>query len=102
MVTHSGTSLRTDRLRALNLPSRVDVEVDARGLPVAIVESGEMRGAEGQRGREIENIVEVWRVDDEWWRRPIKRRYVEVLLEGGAHVVLFEDEVTGEWFIQKP
>ena len=26
----------------------------------------------------------------------------EVVLEGGAHVVLFEDVMTGEWYLQKP
>jgi hypothetical protein len=50
----------------------------------------------------VEEVVEVWVVEDEWWRSPIHRRYVEVVLEGGAHVVLFEDLATGEWFMQKP
>jgi hypothetical protein len=53
-------------------------------------------------GRRVEEVVEVWVVEDEWWRSPIHRRYVEVVLEGGAHVVLFEDLATGEWFMQKP
>jgi hypothetical protein len=50
----------------------------------------------------VEEIVEEWVVEDEWWRTPIHRRYVEVVLEGGAHVVLFENLTTGEWFMQKP
>jgi hypothetical protein len=41
-------------------------------------------------------------MDDEWWRQPIVRRYVEVVLEGGGRVVLFEDLITGEWFVQMP
>jgi hypothetical protein len=52
--------------------------------------------------RRVEAIVEEWRIDDEWWRTPIHRRYVEVVLEGGAHVVLFEDLVSCEWFMQRP
>jgi len=44
----------------------------------------------------------MWRIDDEWWRQPIVRRYVEVILEGGGRVVLFEDPTTGEWWMQKP
>ncbi len=96
MVAHSRTPLRTDRVRALNLPSAVEVEIGTDGLPIAIVE-----GAEGQGGP-VQEVVEVWRIDDEWWRQPIHRRYVEVVLEGGAHVVLFEDEVTNEWFVQMP
>lgn len=126
MVPHSRTSLRVDRLRALNLPLRVEVEVDRQGMPQVVrqrsEESGnlsphylvsveEVRGQSksapasptGRSGRRVEEILEIWRVDDEWWRRrSITRRYVEVVLEGGGHVVLFEDLVTNEWFLQKP
>jgi len=56
----------------------------------------------GVGGKRVEEVVETWIVQDEWWRAPIHRRYVEVVLEGGAHVVLFEDLTTGEWFLQKP
>ncbi|MDH5198167.1 MAG: hypothetical protein OEY20_13070, partial [Gemmatimonadota bacterium] len=56
----------------------------------------------GGDGRRVEEVVEVWVVEDEWWRAPIHRRYVEVVLEGGAHVVLFEDLTSGEWFMQQP
>ncbi len=49
-----------------------------------------------------EDFGENWRMDDEWWRQPIVRRYVEVVLEGGGRVVLFEDLITGEWFVQMP
>jgi len=44
----------------------------------------------------------MWRINDEWWRQPIVRRYVEVVLEGGGRLVLFEDQITGEWWMQKP
>ena len=52
--------------------------------------------------KRVESIGENWRMDDEWWRQAIVRRYVEVVLEGGARVVLFEDLMTGEWFAQMP
>ncbi len=48
----------------------------------------------------VETVGEVWRVDDEWWRQPISRRYVEVVLEGGKHTVIFEDLNSGHWFMQ--
>jgi hypothetical protein len=132
MVPSSRTPLRPDRLRALNLPVSVVVVSDAWGLPTEVVESdGESRdrGMEGWRdrgmdgrhpvgggvvpggdpvdpvgvgGRKVEEVVETWIVQDEWWRCPIHRRYVEVVLEGGGHVVLFEDLTTGEWFMQRP
>jgi hypothetical protein len=50
----------------------------------------------------VESVGEIWQVDDEWWRERIARRYIEVMLEGGGHVVLYEDQITGKWFMQDP
>jgi hypothetical protein len=82
----------------------------ADGNRRAVVKGGEGPPGVGGReegdrravGRRVEEVVEEWVVQDEWWRIPIHRRYVEVVLEGGAHVVLFEDLTTGEWFMQRP
>jgi hypothetical protein len=92
----AGTRNKTDRLLALNVPHRVEVELDANGLPIGMRDEGC-----GFR-RSVETFGEVWRIDDEWWRQPISRRCVEVIFEGGGRVVLFEDLSTGEWWIQKP
>jgi hypothetical protein len=91
-----GTRNKTDRLRALNVPQRVEVELGADGVPIG------MRDAGCELRRSVEAVGEVWRIDDEWWRQPISRRCVEVIFEGGGRVVLFEDLATGEWWIQKP
>ena len=72
--------MKTDRLRTIN----------TAGLPVMV------------ERRAVESVGGIWRIDDEWWRAPIHRRYVEAILEGGKHVVLFEDLMTGEWWMQKP
>jgi len=84
-----------DRLRALNTQKRVEVELDEHGVPVIVTR-------ETGNGKRIESVGETWRIDDEWWRMPIVRRYVEVILEGGGRLVLFEDLMTGEWFAQMP
>ena len=94
MVAHSRAPVRVDRLRALNRPRPVKVELDDRRRPKT-VEDGQ------SRARMVEAVGEIWRVDDEWWRKPVSRQYVEVMLEGGKHVTLFEDLATGEWFIQQ-
>jgi len=73
----------------------VEVELDEDGMPTIVKR-------ETGNGKRVETIGEVWRVDDEWWRQPIVRRYVEVVLEGGGRVVLFEDVITREWWVQKP
>jgi hypothetical protein len=99
------------------------VLVDTDGMPVEVRQRTETHGtddashtnarpeaASPTTGRSsahlsagrVADILEVWRIDDEWWRTPITRRYVDVVLEGGAHVVLFEDLPTGVWFIQQP
>jgi hypothetical protein len=79
-----------DRLRALNVPQRVEVALDAGQSPARI---GIVT---------IEVVQEMWRIDDEWWREPITRTYYEVILERGARVVIFLDHVTQEWWMQKP
>jgi len=88
-------NVKTDRLIGINEPQRVEVELDEDGMPTIVKR-------ETGNGKRVETIGEVWRVDDEWWRQPIVRRYVEVVLEGGGRVVLFEDVITREWWVQKP
>jgi hypothetical protein len=122
MVTSARTPLRVDRLRALNVPRQVTVELDGREVPEIIVpqpssgttgDGGRRQSKQddeqptpgaspGSRRWRVESIGEIWRVDDEWWRQPISRRYVELVLEGGKHVVLFEDLTTGQWWMQQP
>jgi hypothetical protein len=85
----------SERLRALNAPQRVQVELDEQRRPRVV--KWEMKNE-----KRVESIGENWRMDDEWWRQPIVRRYVEAVLEGGGRVLLFEDLITGEWFVQKP
>ena len=49
----------------------------------------------------MEAVLEVWRIDDEWWRRPIHRRYLSLLLEGGRPVTVFQDLMDGSWYLQE-
>ena len=98
MVPPPRAAVRVDRLRALNVPEPVGVELGADGRPAAVRRSGGQAVSDGT----VEAVLESWRIDDEWWRQPIARRYYEVMLNGGGHVVLFEDLATGGWFVQKP
>ena len=93
MVASSGTETSADRLRPLNLPRPVQVTVDKQsGLPLAL--------RERNCRREVECIQDSWYVDDEWWRDPISRRYVQVLLRNGAIRTLFHDRIADRWFEQ--
>jgi len=67
-------------------------------------ESGAMMvgRSDGRTVGKVEAILESWRIDDEWWRHMIARAYLEVILEGGKRLVLFQDLITGQWFVQMP
>jgi len=95
--------MRNDRLRALNVPQAVAVELDRDGMPVTIRRAGGRTESSTARPPDRLTVVQIrdtWRIDDEWWRRPIARRYLDVMLEGGGRMVLYEDLVSGEWYTQ--
>jgi hypothetical protein len=100
MVAPARAPLRTDRLRTLNEPQMVAVELDAAGVPKAVKKQLRRSGGQEATATVVETTLETWRIDDEWWRQLISRRYFAVILEGGSRVVLFEDLVTHEWFMQ--
>jgi hypothetical protein len=80
------------KLRALNEPRPIRVRASDEGRPQAVME--------GSRSRRVEVVRECWRIDDEWWRRPISRLYFSVVLENGKSLTLFQDLVQGGWFVQ--
>jgi len=100
MVAPARAPLRTDRLRAVNEPRQVAVEVNDDGSPAALktLDGWTVGLLDGK----IETIGETWRIDDEWWRQTISRVYWEVILKGGRRVVLFQDLISTAWFIQQP
>lgn len=76
-------------VRRLYEPRRVSVRTGARGTPVSV------------GGARVEGVREDWVVEDRWWTpRPLRRRYLEVVLEDGRDVVLFRSRA-GAWFLQR-
>jgi hypothetical protein len=88
VVAHPGVAGHTRSARRLNEPTPVAVACK-RGVPVAV-------------GRvPVTSVREEWRVVDRWWtERPVRRRYFEVVLESGRNVVVFLDELDGQWYRQ--
>ena len=82
-----------EKIRPLNLPQPATVEADEKGLPRAIVTQGCWLA--------VDAIFDVWRIDDEWWRTPLIRRYFLVALEGGVLRTLFQDLLSGQWYEQR-
>ena len=74
----------------LYAPRPAHVRCDERGRPLAL------------DGRRIESVREEWLVEDRWWTaEPLRRHYVEVVLEGGRCAVVYRDLVTGGWCEQR-
>jgi protein ImuB len=81
------------RLRSLNRPRAANVKAAESGEPAALHVSGRRIG--------IESVLEVWRVEDEWWReRPVSRMYYRVILEDGRVVDLYRALGSGRWYRQ--
>ena len=105
MVAPARATLRADRLRTLNVPRSVSVELNADGVPTKVWRSKDNGGGHGgqeETAAVVETILEMWRIDDEWWRQTISRLYFEAMLEGGKRVILFQDLNSGSWFMQQP
>jgi len=54
-----------------------------------------------RRWRQVEAVHDHWRVEDQWWRQPLSRYYYEVLTDGGTVHVIYQDRLTGAWFLQR-
>ena len=49
----------------------------------------------------VKEVLETWRIDDEWWRkRPVRRMYFRLALEDGRVVTVYQDAVSGRWYQQ--
>jgi len=79
-------------IRLLNQPQPAVVEADERNLPRWV--------GVGTSRQRVTRIVDVWRIDDEWWRTPLSRRYFLVALEDGVIRTIFHDLIGGGWFEQ--
>ncbi len=92
MVPDTGKTLHANTLKPVNLPEELPVEENASGAPAAV-----------RLGRRllVDAIVDVWRVDDEWWRpRKLSRLYYAVILGSGRRLVVFKDLVENRWYHQ--
>lgn len=94
MVENPGAQKRPGTLRALNEPRPVRVHVDDDGMPRSI--------RTGKQWYTVNEVVDRWRLQDEWWREtPLDRMYFECLLDDGLRVVVFRNMNTGEWYSQR-
>ena len=109
MVANTRTAAPAGGIRPLDAPLPVQVEVDGNGQPSAIGISksrGAVRKKAGERAlacqwRRVSEVLDSWRIDDEWWRKtPIVRVYYRVAMEDNRSVTIFHDLTTGSWYRQ--
>lgn len=81
-----------ERLRPLGAPRAAEVVLDPDGTPAAVMVGRRLRGVCAVRER--------WRIDDEWWRTPLARDYLTVVLQDGRPLTLYHDLVKGGWWVQ--
>jgi hypothetical protein len=53
-----------------------------------------------KRVQRVQEITNLWRIDDGWWRKPVARLYYSLELESGARITVFRDLIGGEWYRQ--
>ena len=87
------SALRATGLRPLNAPAPLIVETGTDGEPVSVVWRG--------RRVAVAAVADRWRIDDEWWRTPISRLYRRLVLADDRLLTVFEDLLTGRWYVQR-
>ena len=76
--------------KRLGRPRAAEIDTDDSGVPRRL-------GA-----TEVESVLEDWLVEDRWWTaRPVRRRYLELVLVNGRCVMVFRDLVGGGWYVQR-
>ena len=80
VVKTAGAQASPGALRPLNGPEPMRVKPDEDGHPQQVsIRSEWLR---------VESIVDLWRIEDEWWReRPVSRSYYDVRLGGWPQAV---------------
>lgn len=82
----------TQALRPLNVPRPLRVRTGGGGRPHSLYLEGGFR--------RVQHILEIWQVDEEWWREPISRRYARLALDDGRVMTVYLDLLGQEWYLQ--
>jgi hypothetical protein len=60
------------------------------------------RGPRAVGGRAVEAVREQWLVEDRWWtEEPLRRHYLELVMDGGRCLVVYRDLVGDRWYEQR-
>jgi len=53
-----------------------------------------------KRSLKVSEVANTWRIDEEWWRKPISRLYYLLEFTTGSRFTVFQDLITGQWYRQ--
>ena len=78
------------------MPSPYDPE------PIEVIATEGIPKAVNHRKRllHVKEVLNMWRIDDQWWRKPISRLYYLVEFTSGSRLTVFRDLTTGKWYRQ--
>jgi|MudIll2142460700_1097286.scaffolds.fasta_scaffold118746_2 hypothetical protein len=48
----------------------------------------------------VRDVVNMWRIDEAWWRRPVSRLYFQLEMDNDARITVFRDLLGGAWYRQ--
>ena len=93
MVKNSRTTASVDALRPLNAPLAMQVKATDWGAPMQVRRRG--------LWMDVGEVVDRWRIDDEWWREDrVSRTYFQLLMQDGQSMTVFRNDVDGTWYWQ--
>lgn len=69
-------------------------------LPVIAVKNRPAWVILRKKKQKVQRIVNIWRIDDAWWRKPVARMYYAIELESGSRITVFQDLGSGDWYLQ--
>jgi hypothetical protein len=86
----------------LNAPRQIRVTAAGDVGPASVRADGRPVSVRiGGRQRRVARVSNEWRIDDEWWRQEISRRYFELELGDGQVITVFRDLISGSWYQQR-
>ena len=99
MVTNPRKTPSTGRsYQPLNMPVAVQVVNAPDGQPISIAETRKGRAITSR----VDHVIDLWELEDEWWRpASIRRRYFRLLMNTGCVMTIFKDISSEEWFRQE-
>lgn len=71
----------------------ISVTTNAHSEPLAFIWRG--------RRHQIEQITRQWRTDIDWWRVRVWRSNFKLCTDTGLLVTIYQDLLTGEWFLNR-